>query len=35
VIDLRARFGLPPLPADKKQGLRIVIVDVAGPGRGL
>ena len=35
VIDLRARFGLPPLPADKKQGLRIVIVDVEGLAAGL
>jgi purine-binding chemotaxis protein CheW len=35
VIDLRNRFGLPPLEVDKNKSVRIVIVDVEGLTAGL
>ncbi len=35
VLDLRARFGLPPLPADDAKQSRIVIVEAGGQAAGL
>ena len=35
VIDLRARFGLPPLSEEQQKNVRIVIVDVQGLTAGL
>ncbi len=35
VLDLRARFGLPPLPEDRQKSTRIVIVEDAGLTAGL
>ncbi len=35
VLDLRTRFGLAPLPADKQKSARIVIVESAGRTAGL
>ena len=35
VLDLRARFGMPPLPGDGQKSTRIVIVEDAGLTAGL
>lgn len=35
VVDLRSRFGLPPLPAEKKKDARVVIAEVEGLSAGL
>lgn len=35
VLDLRTRFGLPPLAADKQKSARIVIIEAAGLTAGL
>ena len=35
VLDLRARFGLPPLAADKRKSVRFIIVETAGKAAGL
>ncbi len=35
IIDLRTRFGLPVLPADRQKDVRIVMVDVDGQQTGM